>query len=98
MYNYNINFSESENLSMSHICLDVDVWIQNVCHERARVAKEQVLAIAVNKFIENGIQMPLSKDDIIIEAFKRGWIKTVKEMNEEALKNTPVPVQSETNN
>jgi hypothetical protein len=83
---YSVVFSISEKIAMENECLDIDTWIQNACHERARIAKDNVLKIAVDKFIENNIQIPLSKDDIIIEAFKNGWIKTVKEKNEEYFK------------
>jgi hypothetical protein len=83
---YLIVFSTSEKLAMEHECLDIDTWIQNACHERARIAKDNVVKIAIDKFIENNIQIPLSKDDIIIEAFKNKWIKTVKEKNEEQFK------------
>ena len=71
---------------MECVCFDVNDWIQNICHERARIAQEEVMKIAINMFIENNIQIPMTKDDIIIEAFKRGWVKTLKEKNEEILK------------
>ena len=83
---YSIIFTESEKISMESICFDIDTWIQNVCHERARIAQEELMKIAINMFIENNIQIPMTKDDIIIEAFKRGWIKTLREKNEEMLK------------
>ena len=37
---------------MESICFDIDTWIQNVCHERARIAQEEVMKIAINMFIE----------------------------------------------
>ena len=83
---YSVIFTESEKIAMDSICFDIDTWIQNVCHERARIAKEEVMTLAINMFIENNIQIPMTKDDIIIEAFKRGWIKTLKEKTEEILK------------
>ena len=80
---FNVTFSESENYAMSYVCVDVNTWIQNVCHERARVAKEEVLKIAIDKFIENKVDIPLSHDEIIVQAFKKGFIKSLKEIDED---------------
>ena len=81
--NYSITLSEPENLAMQYVANSVDDWIQNIVHERARIAKEDVIKLAIDKFLENNIQIPSTKDDIIIQAFKNGWIKTAKQQNEE---------------
>ena len=81
--NYIITLSDSENLAMQYVAHSVDDWIQNLIHERARTAKEDVVKLAIDKFLENNIQIPSTKDDIIVQAFKKGWIKTAKQQNEE---------------
>lgn len=80
---FTICFTESEKYAMSYVCIDTNLWIQNVCHERARIAKEEILKIAIDKFIENKVSIPLSHEEIIVEAFKNGWIKSLKEREEE---------------
>lgn len=88
---YTITFSESEKYAMSYICIDTESWVQNVCHERARVAKEELIKVALDKFIQNKTTIPLSHDDMIIQAFENGWIKSLKEREEENKKLNLIP-------
>ena len=83
MTTYTINYTESENLAMSYIALSVDDWVQNACHERARIAIEEIVQITVQKCLENNIQIPGSKDEMVVLAFNQGWVKTAEERNNE---------------
>lgn len=85
---YTINYTETEDMAMKYIALDVDDWIQNVAHERARVAMDEIIKIAVDKFLETGQQIPSSREEIVMAAFANGWVKTVEETNQEKLINT----------
>ena len=66
-------------------------WIQNAAHERARIAIDEIVSLAVQKFLEAGQSIPGSKDEIVAAAFTNGWIKTAQQRNEEALANPPTP-------
>jgi hypothetical protein len=70
---------------MQYVAASVDDWIQNAAHERARIAIDEIVKIAVEKFLENGQTIPGSKDEIVAAAFANGWVKTVAQRNEEAL-------------
>lgn len=83
MTTYTINYTEAEDLAMSYISVSVDDWIQNACHERARVAIEEIVQITVQKCLENNIQIPGSKDEMVLLAFEQGWVKTAEERNQE---------------
>jgi hypothetical protein len=84
MTNYTIQYSETENKAMEFIAADVDGWIQNAAHERARRAIDEIVQIAIQKFLEVGQSIPGSKDEIVAAAFANGWVKTAQERNEEA--------------
>jgi hypothetical protein len=86
MATYTIVLTEAEELAMTHAAMDVNGWIQNAIHERARIAIDEVVRIAVNKFLENGRDIPGSKDAIVAAAFANGWIKTANENLAEASK------------
>lgn len=90
MTTYTINYTEAENLAMSYISVSVDDWIQNACHERARVAIEDIVKITVEKCLETNTQIPGSKDEMVLLAFDQGWVKTAEERNNETSANTPV--------
>jgi hypothetical protein len=84
MTTYTVEYTETENNAMAYVAADVDDWIQNAAHERARIAIDEIVALAVQKFLEAGQSIPGSKDEIVAAAFANGWIKTAAERNEEA--------------
>lgn len=82
---YTINYTETENRAMQYAAADVNDWIQNAAHERARIAIDEIVKIAVEKFLEVGQSIPGSKDEIVAVAFANGWVKTAAERNVEVL-------------
>ena len=91
MTTYTIEYTETEDLAMSHIAASVDAWIQNAAHHRAHVAINEIVAIAVQKFLEIGQDIPGSKEAIVAAAFANGWVKTAAQINEETI-NSVMPV------
>jgi hypothetical protein len=88
MTTYTVNYTETENKAMAFAAADVNEWIRNAAHERARLAVDEIVAIAIQKFLEAGQSIPGSKDEIVSAAFANGWVKTAAERNTEALSNT----------
>jgi hypothetical protein len=76
MTNYTITLTPAEDKALSFAALSQDGWIQNCVHERARVAIEEIVQIAVAKCLEDGLQIPSAKDEIVDLAFAQGWVKT----------------------
>ena len=74
MTTYTINYTEAEEKAMSYIAMSVDDWIQNAAHERARIAIDDIVKITVEKCLENNIQIPSSKDEMVLLAFQQGWV------------------------
>lgn len=91
MTTYTVEYTNTEDLAMRYAAASVDDWIQNAVHERARIAIDEIVAIAVQKFLEAGQSIPGSKDEIVAAAFANGWVKTAAQRNEEAVA-TPEPV------
>ena len=80
---YTVNYTETEDLAMQYVAADVDFWIQNMSHERARVAIEEIVQLAVQKYLEEGKQIPGTKEEIVAGAYANGWIKTAAQRNAE---------------
>jgi hypothetical protein len=90
MTTYTVEYTETENKAMTYAAADVDDWIQNAAHERARIAIDEIVTIAVQKFLEAGQSIPGSKDEIVSAAFANGWVKTAADRNTEAISNLPI--------
>lgn len=85
MVTYTINYTDTEDMAMQYAAASVDDWIQNACHERARIAIDAIVQIAVKKFLEAGQNIPGSKEAIVAAAFENGWVKTGAQVNQETI-------------
>ena len=78
MQQYTIQLNEEEQLSLEYVVYDPADWIENFTKERARIATEEIIKNTVEKCLQNNIQLPGSKLDIVKLAYNQGWIKTAK--------------------
>lgn len=76
MTTYNITLTNAENFALSFVAMSQDDWIQNVVHDRCRIAIEEIVKICVEKCIETNTQVPNSKDAMVELAFAQGWVKS----------------------
>jgi hypothetical protein len=83
--NYTTVLSTAEDLALSYAAVSQQDWIDNVVHERCRIAIEEIVKICVDKCLANGIQIPSSKDAMVELAFAQEWVKSVAEQNAQAL-------------
>lgn len=85
--NYQIVLTPIEDIALSFVTISQDDWIQNVIHERCRIAIDEIVQITVQKCLENNIQIPSSKDEMVELAFTQKWIEAV------ANKTPPTPLE-----
>lgn len=91
MYKYEIELSELEYLAMQYVCMDINEWVQNAVHDRARIAIEQVINDAIKEFLDRGESIPGSKEEIIQLAYDREYLRPLSVITQEELaNNTPV--------
>ncbi len=76
--NYTVTLTDTEKLAMEYIAYEPQDWVENAMKERARIAIDEIVKIAVDKFFEINESIPGSKDEIVSQAYSRGWINTVK--------------------
>lgn len=82
--NYTIALTAAEDAALSYVAFSQDDWIQNAVHERCRIAVDEIVALTVQKCLDNGVQLPGTKDAIVALAFERGWVKTAAQRQAEA--------------
>ena len=82
---YTITLTESEKKAMEYIANDVDEWITNAAQNRARVAKEEIVALLVAHCNENDIQLAVGIDAQIDQAYDLRVVQKLSEIVEEEL-------------
>ena len=81
MSNYEVTLTNLEESAMQFVAADVNDWIQNAVHERARVAVEEIVQFAVQQYLAQGMSIPSTREDIVMGAYANGWIKTAADRN-----------------
>jgi hypothetical protein len=73
--NYNVLLTEAENKALGYVAFSQQDWIDNMVHERCRIAIDEIVTLTVQKCLENNIQIPGSKDEMVELAFTQGWVE-----------------------
>jgi len=81
---YTITLSAAEDKALHSVAISAQDWIDNAVHERCRIAIDEIVALTVEKCLETATQLPGTKDDIVMLAFERGWVKTAEQRQAEA--------------
>ena len=59
-------------------------WADNALTERARVANDEIVSIYTNRALDEGVQIPATRELIVADAFTRGWVKTAAQRQADA--------------
>jgi hypothetical protein len=70
---YTVTLTEAEDKALSYVAFSQQDWIDNAVHERCRVAIDEIVKICVEKCLDNNIQIPTSKEEMVLLAFEQGW-------------------------
>jgi hypothetical protein len=97
MTTYTITLTAAEDAALSSVALSQQDWIDNVVHERARLAIEDIVAITVQKCLDTNTPIPGSKDAMVALSFENGWVKTAAESQAE-IEAASLARQAELNN
>jgi len=76
--NYTITLTETEKSAMEYVAYNPQDWVENAMKERARLAIEEIVKIAVDKFLEAEQTIPGSREEIVAAAYANDWIQTAK--------------------
>ena len=80
---YTITLTEAERKAMEFICADVDEYITNFATNRARIAKEEIVALLVKHCNENDVQLAVGQDAQIDQAYDLGVVQKLSEVTAE---------------
>ena len=78
MNTYTIELTNAEKMAMEYVAYNPQDWVENAMKERARIAIDDIVKLAVEKYLELSITIPGSKDEIVADAYERGWVETAK--------------------
>ena len=78
--NYTITLTDTETKSMENIAADVKDWIDNAAKNRARIAKENIIALNTAHCNANSIAIAVGEEAQVTQAYTLGVVKKASEV------------------
>jgi len=84
-----IELTDTQFKGLEYAALSPTEWAENVVTERARIANDEIVQLTVQHCLDNGIQVPATREAIVAYAFDNDIVKTAAVRNAEAQANLP---------
>ncbi len=84
-----VSLTDTENKCMEYAAVSVQDWADNALKNRARIAKDEIIALLVAHCNANSVSIATGEDAQITQAYELEVVKTASARNAEALENNP---------
>ena len=79
-----IELTDTQYKGLQYAAVSPEDWAENAVTNRARIANDEIVDITVKYCLDNGVQVPSTREDIVAYAFENEIVKTAQQRNEEA--------------
>ena len=88
-----IELTDTQFKGLEYAALSPQDWAENAVTERCRIANDEIVDITVKHCLDNGIQVPATRELIVAYAFDNDIVKTaaVRQAEAEAAQAIPQP-------
>ena len=83
MANITVNLTDTELKCLEYAALSPQDWADNALQNRARIAKEEIVAALVKHCNANSVALAVGEDAQVAQAFDLGVVKTLAEKQAE---------------
>lgn len=86
-----VTLTDTQLKGLEYAALSPQEWADNVITERARIAVDEIVQMYTARALDEGVQIPATRELIVADAFTRGWAQTAAEAQAaaEAASETP---------
>lgn len=84
MPNITITLTDTQYKGLEYAALSPEDWAINAVTERARIANDEIVQMTVTHCLNNGIQVPATREEVVAYAFANGIVKTAAERQADA--------------
>jgi hypothetical protein len=81
MNNYTIELTDTEKAAMEYVAYSPQEWVENAFKERERIEIDEIVKIAVDKFLDANQTIPGSREEIVAAAYSNGWVETASDIS-----------------
>lgn len=84
MPNITITLTDTQYKGLEYVAVSPEEWADNVVTDRARIANDEIVNLTVKHCLDNGLQVPATREEIVAYAFANDVVKTAAERQAEA--------------
>ena len=84
MATLSVELTDTEMKAMEYVAMSPVAWADNAVTNRARIAIDEIVSIYTQKALNEGVQIPTTREAIVADAFAKGWVKTAVDREAEA--------------
>jgi len=84
MANYTVTLTDTETKSLEFVAASNQDWIDNAAKNRARIAKEEIIALNTAHCNKNSVAIAVGEDAQVTQAYTLGVVKTASDRNKES--------------
>lgn len=96
MVNINIEITQTQYDALSYVAKSQKEWAENAVTVRADNAIDVIVRSYTDRALDEGVAIPATRELIVADAFKRGWIQTAADRQAAADKTLAAGAASET--
>lgn len=90
-----ITLTDTQFKGLEYVALSPQEWAENAVTERARIANDEIVQLTVQHCLDNSVQIPATREEIVAYAFANGVVKTAAVRNQESQVQLQEPVTPE---
>jgi hypothetical protein len=79
-----IELTDTQYKGLEYAAFSPQDWAENAVTERCRIANDEIVQMTVQHCLDNSIQVPTTREEVVAYAFAQGIVKTAAERQEEA--------------
>ena len=68
-----ITLTDTEYKGLQSVAANPQEWVANAATNRARLAVDEIVQNYTTRALDEGVSIPSTRDEIVIDAFARGW-------------------------
>ena len=82
-----VTLTETQFKCLEYSCNTPQDYADNALHNQARIANDEIIQMYTTRALDEGVQIPATRELIVADAFTRGWAQTAAEA--QAAQETP---------
>ena len=90
-----LTLTDTQMKGLEYAALSPQDWAENAVTNRARIANDEIIQMYTTRALDEGVQIPATRELIVADAFTRGWAQTAAEAQAAAEAEAEAQVEAE---